>query len=698
MSVTGFEPAHLTIIELESIALNRSATLTFFHTSTFEIFFISLQKEKHMWVTSIVLVLTFPNFWIQPSHDDGGCGVLVTDRTNDDGMSGNGYAFEGVETVVSGEDVLLPTSGAGWFATTQRGRLTGTGTTACEDKFRYASTMGGTIQWSGDEQEGIFEVAWATCSGVIRYRRYIVQYIVPPSYPSPSPSFPPLLSPSPPPFPLLPSSFDVVVIGCGLSGAMAFAVATTASATNAITTTTTTSLVCPSVDTTTSARSGNGWLLLPPTHAREDVVVRELMRYAQQHNVTMNTTRAHSYFVHTPRAIDFLRTHTPYDLTSVPALVPDILQTSCDSVTPCCDTSRHIQGHGDFSCDESQEWYWNSSCCEGETHLSDWSTWPTYLHLQHSLRGAVQWFVSGTRSNVPTIEVVQNLLSLATSNGGVQWTDTVESVTKNEEEGQPYWKLSLASGELIEARKVIFANGGFGAHATIEELGLLRVTDVTRVHASSNTRLLRDTGLSYGWPQDPVDAWFLEMTESGTPQWFLWDDSATVVDPVTKEYVYDESASYDERGRVRRSRNASEVLTYMFRTVTTPSSPSSSLSPSSLPIKRCDTRSKRLWRNYLPAVFGLSDRLATTLEDCSRRVDVGTDVYESLSLYQGIIDTNTGPRVDASQRVLEEDSVYAVGNAASPALFPTYVGPGSTLGNAFVTGWIAGSDAISPLP
>ena len=54
---------------------------------------------------------------------------------------------------------------------------------------------------------------------------------------------------------------------------------------------------------------------------------------------------------------------------------------------------------------------------------------------------------------------------------------------------------------------------------------------------------------------------------------------------------------------------------------------------------------------------------------------------------QGIIDTIAGPVVDSNQQF--HPTGWAAGNAASPGLVGMYLGPGSTLGNALVTGYIA---------
>ena len=107
--------------------------------------------------------------------------------------------------------------------------------------------------------------------------------------------------------------------------------------------------------------------------------------------------------------------------------------------------------------------------------------------------------------------------------------------------------------------------------------------------------------------------------------------------------------------------------------------------------KRCDIRSARLWRNFLPLVYGMGEAVNAT-ECAARVVDTGVAVRRR-KLYQGIIDTISGPSVDVHQRVLSDTSAYVVGNAGSPSLLQAYVGPGSTLGHAFVSGFTAGRHA-----
>jgi len=78
--------------------------------------------------------------------------------------------------------------------------------------------------------------------------------------------------------------------------------------------------------------------------------------------------------------------------------------------------------------------------------------------------------------------------------------------------------------------------------------------------------------------------------------------------------------------------------------------------------------------------------MAVDIEECSARVSA-SDAVEVNEIKQGIIDTISGPVVDAEQKF--HATGWAVGNAASPGLTGMYLGPGSTLGNALVTGYIA---------
>ena len=114
----------------------------------------------------------------------------------------------------------------------------------------------------------------------------------------------------------------------------------------------------------------------------------------------------------------------------------------------------------------------------------------------------------------------------------------------------------------------------------------------------------------------------------------------------------------------------------------------------SVPAKACDTRSKRLWRNFLHDSYGIGERASRS--ECERRVDPSESVA-ARTVHPGIIDTIAGPLVDPHQQVLDAPGIFVCGNAGSPALASGYLAPGSTLGNALITGYLAGTAAASIL-
>ena len=81
-------------------------------------------------------------------------------------------------------------------------------------------------------------------------------------------------------------------------------------------------------------------------------------------------------------------------------------------------------------------------------------------------------------------------------------------------------------------------------------------------------------------------------------------------------------------------------------------------------------------------------------EQCSARIGADDKVTVK-TILNGMIDTISGPVVDKDQKF--HQAGWAAGNAASPGLIPMYVGPGSTLGNAMQTGYLAAKDAVASL-
>jgi len=251
------------------------------------------------------------------------------------------------------------------------------------------------------------------------------------------------------------------------------------------------------------------------------------------------------------------------------------------------------------------------------------------------------------------------------------------------------WTLTCASGETIRSDTLLFANGGYGAQATASELAHFAVSDTRYVHAR-NTRILRDTALHYGWEHDESNAWYLEFVDE-QPKWFLWDAKATVL--AGNATLYDEAASYDERGRERRKCNAS-VATLLYEDATSgdvPTAGEMAAVSGAAGAKACNTRSKRLWRNFLAQAY---NGTVVSTSECSARIRADTPVRRK-AIHQGMIDTISGPKTDQHHRVRSDPSVYVAGNAGAPHLYEAYLGPGSTLGNALVSGYAAGRHAVA---
>lgn len=503
----------------------------------------------------------------------------------------------------------------------------------------------------------------------------------PAASPPPSPASPPPPSPRHPPPPPSSPSCAIVVIGCGLSGVTAAAAAAETSAGVC--------MVCPSIAESTSAYSGAGWLLLP-TATDASLLLSELEKHAAEADLVFERERAAHAIEQAASAKAFVERVTPYRLEPVPAAAdPDVPR--CGDVQNCCvDGTRAIAAYGDFTCAGARRWFEDSNCtCSSDGHLEQKTTWPPYVHLKNALEGKVMWFSSDAAANVPTLDVMIALRTAFEASSGTTYTSTVDAVDATET-GE--WELALADGRTIRAATVIFANGGFGAKATPEELSELAVASTRYVHAQSNTRLLRDVALARKWPTDAIDAWFVEFAD-GQPKWFLWEPRSTV-STLDGALLYDESLSYDERGRIRRRANVSEAVLYYdagASNLPLTADVTRAIDADRVP-KSCDSRSKRLWRNFLADAYGVGEPVDG--HECSQRV---RDVATATALHQGIIDTFSGPKVDARHRVIGATGAYAVGNAATPSLIRGYLAPGSTLGNALVSGFIAGRDAAARL-
>jgi len=417
---------------------------------------------------------------------------------------------------------------------------------------------------------------------------------------------------------------------------------------------------------------------MPDVHDAR-ILLDELEAVAKKSDIGFDRVRAERFVNDTRASRAWLEATSPYVFEAVPAF-RDKTTHRCDDVQQCCELGvRLVRGHGEYTCEDAARWYRDSGCCQSpENDLVQKTSWPPYLHLKDQLDGKVMWLSSANESNVLIMDVVQHL-----SKDAIFFEDTVVHVSQRADG----WELDTTSGTRIRSKTLVFANGGFGAEATPDELEPLAVADTTYVHAR-NTRLLRELTIARSWELDDSNAWFVEFVDD-QPKWFLWDARSTVV--ASDGAVYDESASYDERGRARRRLNVS-VATLLYEVESSEERPN----PEELgaarrsPSKDCDTRSKRLWRNYLAEMYGLGQPVSEA--GCAARVEADTPVRRK-TIYQGIIDTISGPKTDVDHRVRSDPTVYVAGNAGAPHLIEAYVGPGSTLGNAFVSGYAAGKHA-----
>lgn len=477
---------------------------------------------------------------------------------------------------------------------------------------------------------------------------------------------------------------DVTVIGCGLAGATAAVVSQVYGATwsqNVC-------IICPSVQGSTSVASGQGWLLIPSVEDK-NLLLSELEAYSISANVGFDRERASASIDASKLASAFVHDYFDFSLTPVDAF-EDVHTVKCKDMIKCCvNDTRHVENMGAYTCEYAKQWYKRSKCChDASGSLDSAKYWPSYLHLRNALEGKVMQFKNGTQP-MYIVDVITEFLELFKDFNGTHITSTVNSVKR---EGD-VWKISSDIVD-ISSKVVVFANGGYGAEGTLEELMELGITDSKYVHAR-NTRLLKDLMVRNAWEVDEPNAWYLEFVDN-QPKWFLWDDQSTVMS-LDGTLLYDETMSYDERGRILRRKNISEAH-YFF------SDPQSTLTLNSeFPkkfadallaqkvSKKCDSLSKRLWRNFLPKQYGIGT--IVDKDACSSRITGNTPITID-RIHLGIIDTISGPKVRPDQSTLSAQNAFVCGNAGAPSLLNAYIAPGSTLGHAFVSGYTAGKHAI----
>ena len=365
----------------------------------------------------------------------------------------------------------------------------------------------------------------------------------------------------------------------------------------------------------------------------------------------------------------------------------DSFDLPCDSVDHCCDNGfRTMQNYGNFTCDYSREWFRSSRCCTDNSTLNYLPYWPSYIDVAHTLDGKiVQPYLNGIL--LSTIELIQLMIQYGQNKNNSLFYDSIHTVN-------PAWSLKGDSYEL-NSSYVIFASGGFAKHVNVDEMSELGMYSTNEVHAD-NSGILWNITKQYDWERDPLNAWYLEFVD-GESKWFLWDRKSTVLDS-NGNVLYDESLSYDERGRIRKAQS-NTLAYYLYEN----SSSSMTFSDTNIPHvswsqeKTCNTLSKRLWRNFLWHVNWRPYEPPVDIVECASRIFVDSGAVKGNAgtritmkeIKQGVIDTIGGPKVDINQSIISAERLFAIGNAGSPGLFNAYVAPGSTLGNALVTAYIA---------
>lgn len=247
------------------------------------------------------------------------------------------------------------------------------------------------------------------------------------------------------------------------------------------------------------------------------------------------------------------------------------------------------------------------------------------------------------------------------------------------------FETTTSSNRKIRSRQVILASGGYAAvRNDFAWKGAL---------ASGNDGLNLRVAASVGAATTKLEeAWFTEMGEGGT-RWFLWEENATAVDAQFNLIPhYNPYDAYDARGRARRAVNATEDI-YLL------SNPNSSCftSPNLLsweeplifPAPSAEEAtcgpSAQLWYDFLTC-YGCDSKAVP----CGSRLN-DTTMYRSDTLQLWSIDSNGGPVVDECNQFESVEGLFAVGNAAPPMLGHAYLAPGSTLGNALVSAYVAAS-------
>lgn len=566
-------------------------------------------------IGTILLCLSNPGHWLDSGYG-GGCGVLVSERTNDNAMSeSNPYYHyqEELQAVYNAQtqtwelpmtELCISTScysgsGYGAYATAHGGIISGMiPDSRCPSLFGYVihlptdpGAMLLTFEPTGDEYA--LEVAWAPNFGeqTIIYASVRFGDSPPPSAamsPRPPPQLPPpeATSPSTPPTAAAPPSVpsprpvetcDILVVGNGVAGSVAKMIARDeCGATKRVC-----SVAISAASTTTNA--GTGTFFWPPAlpETEEEFVLDDLETIATEYaGYVFDRARVRRTLRRFPDALDNIT--RVFGMKNMPVLtlpIPDNIP--CTSVSCECTEAGHlpVEDLGNQTCSLSKQMYQGANCCaDRETTKIDTSSTlpyhPTYDHLHglHRYASVANFVVDGDLYGVPNDQprpcypwVPYDMVTMcgAAAQAGDHFYEMVVSATPPlNADGS--WTVDATNTRFVASR-VIFGTGGFGAHATPEErtqLGMAATTPRATVHTqtSQSSRVLVDLAEERGWTMGPFGQWGLDHI-NGAATWFLWHHKATVA---TREssgqwrLVINEADTYNKRHRQWMAANATE--------------------------------------------------------------------------------------------------------------------------------------------
>lgn len=536
---------------------------------------------------------------------------------------------------------------------------------------------------------------------------------------------------------------DILVIGNGVAGSVAHMAARDACGG--------TKRVCSVAKSasSTTTRAVAGTFFWPPRLSveEEEHVLDDLAIIANEYDgYVFDRERVRRTLRRFPAALDNVT--RLFGIKNMPVLtlpIPDVIP--CSSVPcGCSDSAQHllVEDVGTQSCALSKDMFVGADCCNasagGGIDTTDALTYhPTYEHLQGLFQrypAVSNFVVDGSLNGIPNEEprpcspsfgTAYDMLSLcnASAQAGDHFLDEIVSATPPSSQGGSW--IVLGAQTNFSARRVVFATGGFGAHATAQErtqLGMAASAMRPTVHAypGQTSRLLVTLAETQGWTMGPFGQWGLDHVD-GVPTWFLWHHKATVAtrDAASGAWrtVINEADTYNKRHRQWMAANATEgVYCYAMpggtsladalvaiaaadegTKETEASAYLSAVAADAVP-KRCNSASNRFWRNWPPTCAGFyySPEIIPVVNktECERRIS-STDTVTCSVIDVGIIDTWYGPAVDEFGRIEDEPTAFAIGNAALPLLSPAYLSPGSTLANGALGGIVSGQAACADL-